>query len=338
MATVAHMKLLNSNDIWNVYDMNQALDDCAAAYQAVSAGHTINPLRTQLKVDDDRTFLMMPCYSDQIEAAAVKTIGIFPKNVDRGISTAPASIVLLDGKTAQLRAILDGETITRIRTGASSGVAFRQLARSDSQVGVVIGTGGQAATQALAMLAGCPNLRTLRFVNPDLTKAQEYVDTFIGTPQFQQANFSGDVEAWDDSDAAVKDADVIIAITSSSTPVLSAKNLKPGVTISGVGSYQPQMQEIGTDIMQRADRIYCDDVDSALAESGDLIIPLEAGDITREDILGSIGEVISGHLAGRQNDDEIIVYKTVGVAAQDLWTATAVTTHAEKADIGTDWQ
>ena len=332
------MKLLNTHDIWNVYDMHQALDDCAAAYQAVSAGQTINPLRTQLKVDDDRTFLMMPCYSDQIEAAAVKTIGIFPKNTDKGISTAPASIVLLDGESAQLRAILDGETITRIRTGASSGVAFRQLARSDSQVGVVIGTGGQAATQALAMLAGCPHLRTLRFVNPDLQKAQKYVDTFIDTPQFQHSEFSGNVEAWDNSDEAARDADVIIAITSSSTPVLSAKNLKPGVTISGVGSYQPGMQEIGTDIMQRADRIYCDDVDSTLAESGDLIIPLEAGDITRDDILGSIGDVISGQLEGRQNDDEIIVYKTVGVAAQDLWTAAAVVEHAEKAGIGTDWQ
>lgn len=332
------MKLLNSTDIWNVYSMSQALDDVAEAFAAVASGRTATPLRTKISIDDDRTLLVMPSYAPGVEAASVKTIALYPNNASSSLPTAPASLVLLDGATGMTRAFLDGDTVTKFRTGASSGVALRLLGRADASVGLVVGTGGQALTQVLAMIAAAPNLTEVRIANPFPGQAEEFVEMLRAHPGFERANFSGTLSIYRDADEAAGDADLIILVTSSTTPVLSASSLKPGVTISCVGSYQPHMQECGSDIMEAASRIYCDDVDAALEESGDLIIPLREGRISREDIVGSIGEVIASTVDGRASDDEIIVYETVGVGAQDLWAAQAIVSAAEVAGVGTDWE
>nr|WP_223875379.1 hypothetical protein [Nanchangia anserum] len=330
--------MLNSTDIWNVYTMTQALDDVADAFVAVSGGRTMTPLRTKICPDSRRTVLTMPAYAPGVDQVSVKTIALYPDNASRGLPTAPASLVLVDGKTGMTRAFLDGDTVTKFRTGASSGVAFRHLGRDDAQVGLVVGTGGQAFTQVLALLAAAPTLSELRIANPFDGQAEEFVTALRAHPGFAQAGFSGRITTWLNADEAAAEADLIILVTSSTSPVLHADTLKPGVTISCVGSYQPHMQECGADVMARADKIYCDDVEAALEESGDLIIPLESGDIDRADIRGAIGEVIAGDLVGRERDDEIIVYETVGVGAQDLWAAQAIVNAAEEAGVGTDWE
>ncbi|MDO5747552.1 MAG: hypothetical protein Q4P66_07850 [Actinomycetaceae bacterium] len=330
------MKLLNKTQIWDVYSMEDALVDTAEAFKAVSNDKTISPLRTRMNLDDSRTVLVMPCFSDEVDAVAVKTIGLYPGNASRGLATAPATTIVLDADTGELQAVLDGDTVTKIRTGASSGVAFRALAVAGAHIGVVVGTGGQAFTQVLAMVASVPSLEELRIVNPDEQQLERFIETLDSWKPWKEFGFEGVVRGYSSSDDAAKDADVIILVTSSTEPVLSAHNLKPGVTISCVGSYQPHMQECGADIIERADKIYCDHVESALEESGDLIIPINDGGITRDDIAGDIGHVLDGTIPGRDNDDQIIVYETVGVGAQDLWAASAIVAAAEKAGIGTD--
>lgn len=331
------MKLLSASDIWSLYSMDRAIDDCAAAFAAVSEQRTLTPRRTAMQLGEDRTFLVMPSASDDVGAIAVKTIGIFPNNSAHGLPTSPATVQLYDTHTSQPRAFLDGASLTQIRTGAASGVAFRYLARPDSTIGTVIGTGGQAPAQVLAMIAACPKLQTIRIVNRSLDRAREFIASLQSWDVLTRMEFSGSFEPWSNATTATTDSDLITVVTTSATPVFTAENLAPGVTISGVGSFQPHMQECGEDVIAAADRIYCDDVEAAIEESGDLIVPLDSGALDRAQIDGSIGEVITGKLAGRTSPEEIVYYKTVGVGAQDLWAAHSITQLAEDNNVGTNW-
>ena len=139
------------------------------------------------------------------------------------------------------------------------------------------------------------------------------------------------------SDEAIGDADLLITVTPSSKPVFDGTKIKKGCTISCVGAYQHHMQEMDPAILPRASKIYFDSREAVLSESGDILIPLEKGIITEDDFTGDIGNVIKGELTGRENDDEIIVYETVGVGAQDLVTAKIIYEKAVKAGVGTQW-
>lgn len=330
------MRLIGGHDIWRLYPMVKAIEDARAAYAATSEGATVTPLRTKVEIDADRTLLTMPAYSPKLEAAAIKIIGLFPNNAATGKPTAPATVVLLDATTGEPLALLDGDVVTKIRTGASSGLAFALLANPDSRIGAVVGTGGQAPTQVAAQIAACPRLEQIRIANPIEGEAQRFVAALRDHPSFP-ADWEGTIEAFTDADTAIAGANVVTLVTSSTTPVISASALSRGVTVSCVGSYQPHMQECGSDTMRAADRIYCDVTEAALAESGDLIIPLRDGDIERSAILGDIGDVARGACEGRGHAEEIIVYETVGVGAQDLWAAHAIVEAACRAGAGTVW-
>lgn len=335
------MRLLSATDIWRSYSMAQAIDDVAAAFTAQAAGRTQTPLRTRLNLDPERTVLAMPCYAPELEALSVKMISLYPGNEAKGLPTAPASVLLMDATTGLPAALLDGDALTRIRTGASSGLAFRLLGRAGAEVGLLVGTGGQAVTQALAMVTAAEQLRELRVVSRSAARAERLITQLRDHPWWSASGFEergGRLVATTDTDAATADADLVALATSATSPVIRASALKPGVTVSCVGAYQPHMQECGADTMALADRVYCDDVEAALEESGDLIIPLASGELDRERIVGSIGQVAAGQLTGRRTDSEVLVYETVGVAAQDLWAAAAVTAAAQEAGAGTVWQ
>lgn len=331
------MRLLTGAEIWSVYSMKDALGDVAKAFAATSNDEAVLPLRTRINIDDRRTLLVMPAYSESVSAGAVKTIGLYPDNARRDLPTAPATTVLVDGDTGAVTALLDGDTVTKIRTGASSGVALQHLVRKDARIGVVVGTGGQAFTQVLAMVTALPQLEEVRIVNPDEDLARDFAGKLTQWEPFANSGFAGEVVTRCDADEAAKDADAIILVTSSHQPVIAARNIKPGCVISCVGSYQPHMQECGPDVVELADRIVCDQVEACVEESGDLIIPLKEGRIDRSDLDTEIGQIIAGEKPGRMHEDEIIVYETVGVGTQDLWTALAIVKAAQAANVGTVW-
>ena len=156
--------------------------------------------------------------------------------------------------------------------------------------------------------------------------------------QEELSSYGTKITAVKSSDEAIDDADLLITVTPSSKPVFDGTKIKKGCTISCVGAYQHHMQEMDPAVLPRASKIYFDSQEAVLSESGDILIPLEQGIITEDDFTGDIGRVIKGELAGRENDDEIIVYETVGVGAQDLVTAKAVYENALKADVGTLWE
>lgn len=327
------MLLLSREDIKKVITMNDMIEADKKAFKMV-VDETIDiPLRTVINGKYDGAFLFMPAYAPEIDAAAVKVIDIFPHNIDNGLMTSPAQVLLIDGKTGYVIALLDGTYVTQLRTGASSGAAFDLLARKDCRKGAMIGTGGQAATQLEAMICA-RKLEEVKIFDLNADRCKE----FVARMQEELASYGVKFIAAESSDDCIEDADLIITVTPSPVPVFDGTKVKAGATISAVGTYEPHKHELDPAILPRTSKIICDSVEAALSETGDLLIPLADGTITRDAIKGSLGDVINEKIPGRENDDEIIVYETVGVAAQDLVAAKVIYDKAVEAGIGLKWQ
>lgn len=275
----------------------------------------------------------MPSYVEDMDCSAIKIVNVFPKNIDKGLPSTPAQVLLIDGTTGVVVSVLDGTYVTQLRTGAASGAAFDVLARKDAKKGAMIGTGGQAATQLEAMMA----VRDLEEVKVyDLN--QERLQAFVEKMNEELAAYGTKVVAAVSADDAVEDADLVVTVTPSSKPVFDGTKIKKGATVSCVGSYQPHMQEMDPVILTRASKIYFDSVDAVLSEAGDILIPLEDGTITKEDFTGDLGDVLLGKVVARENDEEIIVFKTVGIGTQDLVTAKKIYDKALAQGVGTIWE
>ena len=327
------MLLLSREDIKKVFTIKDAIEADKKAFQYVVEGKCEIPLRTNIQAPKyDGCFLFMPAYLEEMDTASLKIINIFPHNIDNGIPSSPAQVLLIDGKTGLVTAVLDGTYVTQLRTGAASGAAFDVLAKKDCRIGALIGTGGQAPTQLEAMLAA-RKLEEVRVydMNPERTKA------FAEQMQEELRAYGTRIVAAASSDEAIDDADLIITVTPSSKPVFDGTKVKQGATISCVGAYQHHMQEMDPAILPRASKIYFDSREAVLSESGDTLIPLEEGIITEKDFTGNLGDVLLGKVVGRENDDEIIVFETVGVAAQDLVAAKEIYDKAVEAGVGIQW-
>lgn len=328
------MLLLSRADIKKVFSIQDAIEADKQAFTLVSEDKCDLPLRTNIQAPRyDGCFLFMPAYIEEMDTASLKTVNIFPHNIDNGLPSSPAQVLLIDGKTGVVTAILDGTYVTQLRTGASSGAAFDMLAKESCRIGALIGTGGQAATQLEAMIA-VRRLEEVRVYDLNYERTADFADRM----QEELKSYGTKITAVRSSDEAIDDADLLITVTPSSKPVFDGTKIKKGCTISCVGAYQHHMQEMDPAILPRASKIYFDSKEAVLSESGDILIPLEEGIITEDDFTGDIGNVIKGELIGRETDDEIIVYETVGVGAQDLVTAKAIYENALKAGVGTRWE
>ena len=327
------MLLLSKGDIQKVFTMKEAVEADKEAFTLFSEGKSVVPLRTNIGAPKhDGAFLFMPSYVEEMECSAIKIVNVFPKNIDKGLPTTPAQVLLIDGTTGVVVSVLDGTYVTQLRTGAASGAAFDVLARKDAKKGALIGTGGQAATQLEAMMA----VRDLSEVKVYDLNA-ERLNAFVEQMNKELAAYGTKVIAAESSDDAIEDADLVVTVTPSSRPVFDGTKVKKGVTVSCVGSYQPHMQEMDPAILTRASKIYFDSVDAVLSEAGDILIPLEDGTITKDDFTGDLGDVLLGKVTARENDEEIIVFKTVGIGTQDLVTAKKIYDKALAQGVGTNW-
>lgn len=326
------MLLLSREDIKSVVTMKDMIEADKTAFK-MTVDETVKiPLRTVIDGKYDGAFLFMPAYAPELDAAAMKVIDIFPHNVDNGLMTSPAQVMLIDGKNGYVIALLDGTYVTQLRTGASSGAAFDLLAKKNCKKGAMIGTGGQAATQLEAMLAA-RKLEEVKIFDLNTERCKAFAEQM----QKELESYGAKIVQAESSDECIEDADLIITVTPSAKPVFDGTKVKAGATISCVGTYEPHKHEMDPAILPRASKIICDSKEAALSETGDLLIPIADGIITEEDILGSLGDVINGKIKGRENDEEIIVYETVGVAAQDLVAAKIIYDKAVKAGKGMNW-
>ena len=328
------MLLLSREDIKKVFTMRDAIEADKEAFRLVVEGKCDSPLRTNIQAPKyDGCFLFMPAYVEEMDTAAVKIVNIFPHNIDQGKPSSPAQVLLIDGKTGIVTAVLDGTYVTQIRTGAASGAAFDVLAKKDCRIGALIGTGGQAATQLEAMLEA-RKLEEVRVYDLNYERTAAFAERM----HEELKAYGAKIIPVHSSDEAIDDADLLITVTPSSKPVFDGTKVKAGATISCVGAYQHHMQEMDPAILPRASKIYFDSKEAVLSESGDILIPLEEGIITEEDFTGDLGMVLKGELVGRENDEEIIVFETVGVAVQDLVAAKKIYEKAVEANVGTEWK
>jgi ornithine cyclodeaminase len=268
--------------------------------------------------------LYMPAYILGEPISAVKIASIYPNNPDRSLPTVNACILAFDAVTGLPVALMDGTTLTAIRTGAGAGLATDLLARADSRILGVIGAGAQARTQIEAICA-VRDIHQIRVYSPR------------SAPQFvaeMRDQYEAEMIAVESAKSAVRDADVIVTATNSHNPVVHRADIKPGVHINGVGSFTPEMQEVAADIVAHA-RIVVDHRDGAWEEAGDLIIPRDQGLITEQDAHDEIGEVAMGKVPGRTSPDQITFFKSVGNAVQDAITARYVVHIAERDGLGT---
>lgn len=328
------MLLLSEKDIKKVFTMKEAIEADKQAFKFVVEDKADTPLRTIIQAPKyDGSFLFMPTYVEDMDIASLKVVNIFPRNIDSGKATAPAQVLLIDGSTGEVISILDGNYVTKLRTGAASGVAFDILAKNDCKIGALIGTGGQAETQLEAML-NVKNLEEIKVFDLNYDRTVQFVDRM----KKEFSEFDTKIIAAKTSDEAVENADLLVTVTPSTKPVFDGNKIKKGATVSCVGAYQHHMQELDPVLLKRASKIYFDSKEAVLSESGDILIPLEEGIITEKDFTGEIGDVIIGNIIGRENDDEIIVFETVGVATQDLIVANKIYEKAVKEKIGTTWE
>ena len=275
----------------------------------------------------------MPSYCEEEETACVKILNMFSENIKNGIPSISAQILIMNAKTGVIEGVFDGSYITQLRTGAASGAALDILAKKECKKGALIGTGGQACTQLEAMIS-VRDLEEVQIFDINYGRAKKFAEQMSKELRHYDTN----IYAVSSVDDAVEDADVIITVTTSTKPVFDDKKIKPGATICGIGSYQPHMQELPPSLLLRASKIYFDSEEAVLSESGDIIIPLKDGTITKDKFTGELGEVISNKIVGRENDKEIIIFKSVGIAAQDLITAKNIFKKAKEEGYGFLWE
>lgn len=324
------MLILNKNDMQRVFNMKDAIDAVKQAYSIYSQGKCIVPLRVNINMPKEKgQSLFMPAYVEELGTAGIKVVSVFPNNVEKGLPSIPAKMLLLDGKTGQVCCMMNGTYLTQLRTGAASGAATELLSRDNSEKMLLFGTGGQAAAQLEAVLS-VRNIRQVKVAGRDMNKAAAFTEKM----QIALNSCGADISVCRDIDEAVSEADVITVVTTSKKPVFDGSKVKKGAHINGVGSYTHEMQELDECLIRRADQIYVDSREAALSEAGDLIIPMEKGLIGKDRITGELGEILTGRLSGRRSEEEITIFKTVGIAAADVVTAHGIYKKALQEGIG----
>lgn len=321
------LRILSAKNVAQAVPMEDAIGLMQEAFIQLSGGQAMLPVRMNMEIPQAQgRFLIMPVYLPNNRQIGVKIVSIMDNNPARGLPLIHAMVMVLDSKNGRPLALMDGEYLTALRTGAASGLATDLLARKDSKVVAIIGAGVQG-----------------RFQLEAVCKVREITRAFILDRTAEKARqFSHEmsdklplpVEAAE-STAAIREADIICTATTSTEPVLSHDDLKPGVHINGIGAYKPSMREIPAEIVLQA-KVVVDHRKSCLSEAGDLIQPMQHGVITKGHIHAEIGEIAGGNKIGRESDDEITFFKSVGNAVQDLAVATQVLVKAEKLGLGTE--
>lgn len=309
------MLIIPKEKIQHVFSMRDAIESNKCAFKIYSNGESTVPLRTNINISKyEGQSLFMPAYVEALNAIGIKIVSVFPQNSSKNLPVCPAEMLLIDGETGIIKAIIDGTYLTQIRTGAASGVATEILSNKDSKIGALIGTGGQAFHQLEAMLEARPNLDEVRIFSRDTEK----VSSFIASSTPKLSRFKANILGVNTSDDAIKDADLITLITTSKVPVINGDLVKKGAHINGVGSYTKEMHEIDEKTLVKASKIYVDSFTATLEEAGDLITPLNKNIISKNNITGEIGSLLLSNIPGRESDDEITIFKTVGMAVMDV--------------------
>ena len=316
---------LSAPEIDQCLSMRGAIDAMREAFLELTEQRAVVPQRLTVPMaQSDGQMLTMPAYSPALKKCGVKVLTVMARNPDQHLPLIHAVYLLADAETGQPLALMDGERLTAIRTGAASGLATDLLARRNARTVVIFGAGVQGRSQLEAICAVRP-LERATIVDPDPEKALRFCREMTVRLHVEVTTNS--------ARKALEDADVVCTATTSPTPVFNHVDLSRGVHINAVGTFRPSNREIPGDTV-RAARVVVDARSACLKESGDLIIPLQEGSITEDHIYAEIGELASGTKPGRASEEEITLFKTVGNAIQDLYAAEKIYSRALDRGVG----
>lgn len=323
--------LLTKEDMQRVFTMAEAIQADKDALALYSKGETDIPLRANLSVPaHNGSALYMYGYAAGASALGVKIVSVYPDNPKKGLPSVPATMILMDDSTGAVSALMDGTYLTRLRTGAVAGAATDLLSRRDSSVFALFGSGGQAEGQLEAVL-------TVR----DIRLAKIYSRSFERADAFAKAmsekfrdRFGTSIVAAHSMEEAIADADIVTAATTSTSPVFDGRLLKKGAHVNGIGSFTYDMVEVDSYTLTHAGKVYADTLDGVLGEAGDILQPIDRGEYSKERMTGELGQLINGTAPGRESDDEITFFKSVGSAVLDLVTAQRIFEKAQSLNIG----
>jgi alanine dehydrogenase len=323
--------LLNRSDVQKLLPMSKAIDVLEAAFGELSAGTAEMPDRTVMTDAEVGGWIAyMPAYLKSGGALGVKAVTVYKDNPTKfDMPTTIGTILVQDNQTGVVVAAMDGGYLTGIRTGAGGGVATRHLARKDSKVAGVLGTGVMARGQVLA-LAEAADLETILVYsrnNPD--QRQVFAEEFT---QLTGVN----VQVAESAEGLVRESDIVTLITSATEPIVDGSWWKPGTHINAIGSHAVGVRELDTATIKMS-KVVCDQKQACLNEAGDIQIPIEEGVYSADDIHGELGEVINGTIAGRESDEEITLFKSVGLAIQDISCASLVYDQAKEQGVGLEF-
>jgi ornithine cyclodeaminase/alanine dehydrogenase-like protein (mu-crystallin family) len=322
--------VLNGEQVAQLMPMPECIKVMRDALAALARGEALVPLRTVMRVPGVSGFLgLMPGYISPREgqegALGLKAVSVFPGNASRGIDTHQGAVLLFEADTGRLSALLDGAAITAIRTAAVSGVATDVLARPDASELAVLGAGVQARTHIEAIAAVRP-LRRVRIWSRNPEHAAALASEL-------RRRFGFPIEAAPSAEAAVREADLVATVTASPEPILKREWLKEGVHINAVGASIPTSREIDTATMVAA-RLFVDRRESALAEAGDLLIAMREDAVTGDHVQAELGEVIIGKDPGRRSPRELTLFKSLGLAVEDVASAAYLVRRARETGTG----
>jgi len=317
--------ILNKTDVISVLTMKDCMDAMEKAFSELAHGTAVLPLRTVIAPPDGLS-LYMPAYLKKMEALACKVVTVYKNNpLKYNLPTTIGKVLLQDPSTGDVICIMNGGYLTAVRTGAASGVATKYLARKeDGQVAGIFGAGVQAKMQLWAIAEARKLSRAIVY---DISEGA--ADAFIA----EMSNKLNLEIIHASSPDQVLDADIICTATSSATPLFDGNKVNDGTHINGIGSHTPNARELDTSIVKRS-KFIGDSREGCFKEAGDIIIPVNAGEIPESHFYAELGEIITGKKPARENDSEITIFKSNGLAIQDAASAKLVYEKALSAGIG----
>ncbi|MGE5630072.1 MAG: ornithine cyclodeaminase family protein [Caulobacteraceae bacterium] len=303
------MLILSKNEIGKLVTIQEIIPVMEKVFADYTMGKTIVPIRTKIPIDKHNgNILFMPALIPESGGLGVKVVSVYPENAKKGRQTIYSILMLNDMETGEPLALMDAELLTAIRTGAVSGVAAKHLARDDSKVVSIFGAGVQAKTQLEAICA-VRDIERVYVFNRSADKRKRFIEDMSGRLGIQLLEGTNEK-------LALGQSDIIITATTSNTPVFNGGYVREGTFIAAVGGYTPAMQEVPEELVRRA-AIIVDAYNASLKEAGDILIPMEKGIIGRDGIKGELGEVMLGKIK-RESAEEIVFFKSVGLAIQDM--------------------
>ena len=323
--------------------MSRAIDVMAEAFVAHALHQVEIPPRIQIEYTpsdagqhtdgttdgtiESNTALIMPACQPDRGNLSVKVISLCPRNSEKGLAMIQAIVLLVDSDNGRPLAMLDGGSLTAIRTGAASGLATRLLARADVKNAFIFGAGVQARTQLEGVIAARPSIERAWVTCPDMNLSERFAE--------EMSQRCGITVTPTDNLSELPEADVVCTATPSREPLFQASQIKQGCHINAIGSYKITMRELPPALLPEA-LIVVDDIEHCLSETGDLILPIRDGIIGRENIFAELGELAQGTKTVEPNGTRISLFKSVGLGVQDLYAAKAAFDEAARKNIGTE--